>query len=122
MKSAIDMTARIRADLFEAIKYEKRKGRGGAVNGLELSAHFVFKWVFQDAWKHFSASIVTADRCKLHTAKDLFNDPTAWAGLERPIQIAIGRCLMYFADNKMLPLSCTNRNSLGSKYYQVTDQ
>lgn len=115
-------TAGIRHDFFSAIQYQKRKGRKGTVIGMQLGAHFVFRWVFQDAWKHISASIMTANRCDFHTAKSLFNDAEAWAGLETKEAIAIGRCLRYFVDSKMLPLFCMNPHATGTKFYMVIDR
>ncbi|SFC17613.1 hypothetical protein SAMN05216344_110125 [Polaromonas sp. OV174] len=119
MKSEIDITARIRVDSFEAIKYEKRPGKKGAVIGMQLGAHFVFRWIFEDAWKHISAGIATADRCKFHAAESLFNNPEVWDGYEaKGIHIAIGRCLAYFVRKEMLPLFCVNPYA-SNKLYMV---
>jgi len=112
-------TPGIRTDLFAAIKYESRKCKSGTVIGLELGGHFVFRWIFQEAWKHISAGIMTADRCKFHTAKSLFNDADAWAKFGAN---AIGRCLRYFVDHRMLPLSVVNPNETGSKLYALTNR
>ena len=117
--SEIDISARIRTDRFEAIKYEKRSGKNGTVIGMQLSAHFVFERIFQDTWKHISVSVVTANRCKFHTAKSLFNDPEVWDGYDKGIHIAIGRCLKYFVENNMLPLHCVNPHISGAKLYAV---
>lgn len=122
MTSEIDITAGIRTDLFDAIKYEIRSGKNGSVIGLELSAHFVFWWIFQDAWKHLSASVVTADKCKLYTAKSLFKDMEGWNRYEKGIHIAFDCCLKYFVENNMLPLHCVNPTSCGTKSYEVNFQ
>lgn len=119
MNSLTDITAGIRADRFEAIKYETRPGKNGVVIGMQLAAHFVLRWIFQDAWKHISAGMATADRYKFHTAKSLFNDCEAWAGHERSTCIAIGRCLAYFVSKEMLPLHCVNPHA-SNKLYVVT--
>ncbi len=120
MTSDIDITSRIWTDRFEAIKYEKRRsGKNGTVIGLELSAHFVFKRIFQEAWKHLSVSVVTANRCKLHTAKSLFKDMEGWDEYDAGIHIAFGRCLKYFVENNMLPLHCVNPHISGAKLYAV---
>ena len=122
MTSDIDITSRIRTDRFEAIKYEKRSGKNGTVTGMELSAHFVFLWTFHEAWIHISASVVTADRYKFHTAKSLFNDPEGWDGYDKSIRNAFGLCLKYFVENKMLPLHCVNPTASGAKLYMVNCQ
>lgn len=123
IKSEINITACIRADRFDVIKYEKRSGKKGAMVGMQLGVHFVFKWIFEDAWKNISAGIATADRNKAHTAKSLFNNPEVWNGYEaKGIRIAIGRCLKYFVENEMLPLFCVNPHATGSKLYTVIDQ
>lgn len=122
MNSLTDITPGIRDDLFAAIKYENRKGKSGTVIGMELGGHFVFRWIFQEAWKHISVGIVTADRCKFHTAKSLFNDADAWARFEKNESIAIGRCLRYFVDHGMMPLSVVNPNETGTKLYALTNR
>lgn len=121
MKSEINITTGIRVDRFEAIKYETRLGKNGAVIGMQLGAHFVLKWIFQDAWKHISAGMATADRYDFHTAKSLFNDCEAWAGHERSTCIAIGRCLAYFVTEEMLPLHCVNPHA-SNKLYMLKGQ
>ena len=122
-KSEIDITAGIRVDLFDVIQYEKHPGKKGAMIGMQLGAHFVFKWMFEDAWKNISAGIAKADRYKFHTVESLFNNPEVWGGYEaKGIHIAIGRCLKYFVENKMLPLFCVNPHATSSKLYMVIDQ
>jgi len=121
MTTETDIAARIRHDRFRAIQYEKR-GKKGATLGVELDGHFVFKWIFEDAWKYISAGVVTANRCKFHTSKDLFNNPEVWDGYgekKKGIHIAIGRCLAYFVRQKFLPLSCVNPYA-SNKLYMVT--
>ena len=123
IKSEIDITAGIRADRFDVIKYEKRPGKKGAVIGMQFGAHFVFKWIFEDAWKNISTGIATADRYKFHTVESLFNNPEVWDGYAtKGIHIAIGRCLKYFVENKMLPLFCVNPHASSNKLYMVIGQ
>lgn len=119
MTTTTDIPKVIRHDLFGGIKYETRKGKKSAVIGLQLGPHFVFKWVVQESWKHFAASIPTASTCKFYSSEDLFNDAERWEALEKPFHIAIGRCLAYFVDKKMLPLSCGNPYAR-NKLYLVT--
>lgn len=116
-----DIAAGIRHDLFKAIKYETRAGKNGRMTGLQLGKHFVFKWIFQAAWEHFCASIPTASRCKLYSCEELFNDDQKWAGYERGIHLALGRCLMYFHDHAMLPVECANPHVSSTKLYWVFD-
>lgn len=122
MKSERNITSAIRTDRFEAIEYIKHPGRKSTAIGLQLGAHFVFKWIFQDAWNHISGNIATADRFKFYTTESLFNDADAWAGFGTPIRIAIGRCLRYFVDNEMLPLFCVNPHATSAKLYMVVSQ
>jgi hypothetical protein len=117
-----DVAAGIRHDLFKAIKFESRSGNGGTMTGLQLGAHFVFKWIFQTAWDHFCARIPTASRCKMYTCEALFNDDETWSGYERGLHIAIGRCLMYFCEQAMLPVECANPRANGTKLYWVFDK
>lgn len=83
---------------------------------MQLGPHFVFRWIFQEAWKHVSASIVTAKSWKFHSSEDLFNDAERWAALKKPIHIAIGRCLAYFVNKEMLPLHCVNPHASNKLY------
>lgn len=122
MKYEIDIAAGIRADRFAAIAYDKLPGKKGTVVGLQLGPHFVFKWIFLEAWNHISANIATANRSKFYKTESLFNDADVWAGFEIPIRIAIGRCLKYFVDNNMLPLFCVNPHATGAKLYMVVNQ
>jgi hypothetical protein len=118
----VDIAAGIRHDLFQAIEFESRPGDGGTMTGLQLDAHFVFKWIVQTAWNHFCASIPTASRCKFYTCEALFNDKTEWASYERGIHIAIGRCLMFFCEQEMLPVECGNPHATYKKVYTVFDK
>jgi hypothetical protein len=119
MPSTTDISAAIHHDRFAAIKYQTRKDKKSAAIGLQLGPHFVFKWLVQESWNHFAASIPTASTCKFYSAENLFNDAERWEALEKPFHIAIGRCLAYFVDKKMLPLSCGNPYA-SNKLYLVT--
>lgn len=125
MQNVIDTHHGIRHDLFAAIKFEKRPGKNGGAIGLQLSPHFVFKWLVQEAWEHFATNIPNANRDKFLTSEDLFNDPTVWDGYDdetkKGIHIAIGRCLAYFVREKMLPLFCVKPHQ-SNKLYVVTGQ
>jgi hypothetical protein len=81
-----DITTRIRHDMFRAIRYEKR-GKKGAMIGVQLGPHFVFKWLVQESWDHFAASIPTASRCKFLSSEDLFNDAQRWARLPNGVAL-----------------------------------
>jgi hypothetical protein len=112
---------KIRDDLFNAIEYEVRScGKRHTVTGKTLGGQFVFAWTFRDAWNFISAGIATADRYKFHSAKALFNNADVWTEHDKSIQIAIGRCLAYFVEKKMLPLSCVNPHQ-SNKLYAVLD-
>jgi hypothetical protein len=118
----IDIAAGIRHDLFDAIQFEERGGKNGALTeGVQLGKHFVLRWQFQAAWDHFCISVPTASRCKFYTCEALFNDAEKWSGYKRGTHIAIGRCLMYFHDRPMLPVECANRNATGTKLFSVFD-
>jgi hypothetical protein len=120
MENMTERNNQIRNDLFAAIDYEERRfDKKHTVKGKELGAHFVFAWIFEDAWNFISAGIAKADKYKFHSAKSLFNNAEVWAGYERPTQIAIGRCLAYFVDNKMMPLACVNPDGDGTKLYRI---
>lgn len=122
MTTETNVATGIRHDLFAAIKYEKRPGKRGDVIGLQLDAQFVFKWLVVESWARFSASVVTASRCKFHSSEDLFNDAQRWGELEKPFHIAIGRCLAYFTRKPvLLPLFCVNPHQ-SNKLYWVIDQ
>lgn len=121
MNNNDSIESRIRNDRFAAIQYETRKSKRGTVIGLELTAHFVFRWIFQDAWKHISASVATAASGKFYTAESLFNDSASWAEYGHAHRVAIGRALVYFIDHGMLPLFCVNPNASGTKQYVLLD-
>lgn len=122
MKTAIDITAGIRADRFAAIKYETLNGPGGIAVGKRLGLPWVLQWIFKKAWAHFCENIATVDWSKKQTAKSLFNDPDIWADMKHGIRQAFGRCLRYFVENGMLPLYVINPNSTGTKYYAPVGQ
>lgn len=119
MKSEIDIETHIRQDLFDAIRYEKRQNSHGPATGLQLSAHFVFKWIFKDAWSHISVGVTKVNPYKYHSTKSLFNDAAAWEGHETSTRIALGRCLVYFVREGMLPLECGNPDA-NNLIYAVT--
>lgn len=121
MKSEIDIAACIRHDLFAAIKYENPQGRKGGVIGMQLGPHFVFRWIFLEAWKHISAGVLTVNKGDFHSSEALFNDAEAWAGHDIGTRIAIGRCLVYFVTHKMLPLQCVKPGG-SNKLYGVIYQ
>jgi hypothetical protein len=111
---------RFRNDLFAAIDYEVRpSGKRHTVKGKQLGPHFVFAWIFKDAWDNISAGIASADKYKFHSSEALFNNPAVWKEYAKPIHIAIGRCLAYFVANKMLPLACVNPGADNNKLYRV---
>lgn len=111
----------IRADRFDAIQYERRPGKKGAVIGLQLGPHFVFRWIFQEAWKHISAGVLTVNKGDFHSSEALFNDAETWAGHDIGTRIAIGRCLVYFEKNKMLPVACVNPRGNNKLYRVILD-
>lgn len=121
MKSEIDIAACIRHDLFAAIKYENPQGKKGGVIGMQLGPHFVFRWIFQEAWKHISAGVLTVNKGDFHSSEALFNDAETWAGHDKATRIAIGRCLAYFVSDKMLPLACVKPYA-SNKLYRVIYQ
>ena len=105
----------IRQDLFDAIKYEKRRTYPGSITGLEIDGHFVFDWILKTAWEHFVASIPQAKKHKVHTCQQLFNDPNGWDELA-DYHIAIGRSLSYFEAKKMLPVERFNPYQNNAQY------
>ena len=120
METIAERNTKIRDDLFAAIKYETRRaGKKTTVTGKQLGAHFVFAWIVKDAWDNISAGIAAADKYKFHSSEALFNNPTVWDDYDKPIHIAIGRCLAYFVANKMLPLACVNPGAGNNKLYRV---
>ena len=111
----------VRDDLFIALKYETRPGKRGTVIGRPLGQHFVFRWIFQESWQHFSASVETVNKGNFHSSEALFNDPERWAELKKSHHIAIGRCLAFFVREEMLPLACVNPHA-NNKLYRVIYQ
>lgn len=102
----------------ETIGFEARHGRNGPCVGMQLGWHFVFKSIFEQAWRRISASIANADKSQLHTAQSLFRHEN-WRNLSFGYRIAIGRCLRYFVKLGWLPLMIANPNSTGTKKYLV---
>jgi hypothetical protein len=120
MEANNEIKRAIRHDLFAAIKFVKRPGKKGPVIGLQLGRQFVFSWLVKEAWENFAASIPMASTCKFYSSEDLFNDAERWAALAKTLHFAIGRCLAYFVNNKMLPLECVNPHE-SNKLYRVID-
>lgn len=119
MTTTIDRTALIRQDLFDAIKYDNGANlKKNCTIGKQLGPHFVFAWIFKEAWTKLSIGITTVDKYKFHSTQDLFNDDETWAGHDKATRIAIGRCLAYFVAHKMLPLECVTLRP-GNKLYGV---
>ena len=116
------MTARIRADRFNAIHYETFNGPSGTRIGKRLGLPLVFEWIFKKAWAHFSKNIATADWSKKQTAKLLYDDPEDWGSMKHGVRHAIGRCLRHFVTQEMLPLYVVNPRSKGTKFYALIDE
>lgn len=116
------MAARIRADRFNAIKYEAFHGPRGTGVGKRLGSPWVFQWIFKRAWAHFSKNIATTDWSKKQTAKLLYNDPEDWGAMKHGVRHAIGRCLRYFVNQGMLPLYVVNPKSKGTKFYALINK
>ena len=117
MTTAYNQNSHIRQDLFDAIQYDRGEKSAGPM-GKKLGRNFVFAWIFQAAWAKISVGIATASKGKFHTSRQLFNDEATWLGYDKPIQLAIGRCLAYFVANKMLPLVCVNP-TMSNKLYMI---
>ncbi len=119
MNSTIQKNLSIRQDLFDAIKFDG--GRYPSKNrstGKQLGAHFVFAWIFEEAWAKISIGLTKANKYKFHSTQALFDDDETWLTYEKPIRIAFGRCLAYFVENDMLPLACVNPWA-NNKLYRV---
>lgn len=87
---------------------------------MQLGRHFVLKSLVVEAWKYIGAGIVTADRDTLHSTESLFSNPAVWDGYDeekkKGIHIALGRCLAYFVQHKMLPLERVNPDQTNALY------
>ena len=114
-----DIAAGIRHDLFKAIEFKSRSGNSGTTTGLQLGAHFVFKWMFQVTWNHFRVTIPAAKTAKWYSCEMLFNDQAKWNSYETGTHLAMGRCLMFYCERKMLPIECANPFASGIKFYWV---
>jgi len=116
MTPSTDTSAAIRHDLFAAIKYEKRQGKKGTVQGIQFPRRLVPEWKFDIAWKHTSAGILVVQRYKPHSTESLFNNAEIWADYDAEMHRDFGRCVAYFVDKKMLPLSCFNPHQKNKEY------
>ena len=122
MTTTIDRTALIRQDLFDAIKYDNGANLKKKCSiGKQLGPHFVFAWIFKEAWTKLSIGTATVDQYKFHSTQDLFNDDETWAGHDTATRIAFGRCLAYFVTHKMLPLQCVNPSASNKLYAVILD-
>ena len=117
MNTQNDISAGIRTDLFDSIRYKKFQGKNGPAIGIKLGKPLVFKWIFQQAWKSFVENIETVDWHVKQSSKSLFGDAAKWDKLAFGVRQAIGRCLRYFVDHGMLPLRVLNPDATGTKYY-----
>ena len=114
-------TSPIRQDLFDAIKFDNGANpKKDSPTGKQLGPHFVFAWIFHEAWTKITQGLATANKYQFHTTRALFNDDATWLGYEVSIRIAFGRCLVYFVTNKMLPLTCVNPHQ-DKKFYVIVE-
>lgn len=111
----------IRTDLFHAIKFETRRGKSVAVEGIQFPQRFVLQWMFDVTWKQVSAGVITATPYRLYSTEDLFDDSALWDRYDADMHRVFGRCLAYFSNNKMLPLACVNPDR-NNKLYQKIDR
>jgi hypothetical protein len=119
MNNKSDITTGIRHDLFADIQYERSMSKKGLAIGKRLGRPWVFQWIFNAAWKHFSAAIANADWRVKQCSKSLFGDAAEWGDFKFGIRQAFGRCLRYFVDQGMLPLRLVNPNATGTKFYTL---
>lgn len=120
MNNISTISGGIRNDLFESIEFKKGVDKKmNHVLGMKIGRHFVPKWIFQETWKHVCTGIAVADKYKLHSTEDLFNNEKVWKSHSDGIHRIIGVCLSYFVANNMLPLTCANPHQTNKLYVLI---
>lgn len=106
---------------FEDIKFVRRGGSLAVDLGLYLPGPF---WVYHhtvlEAWVQARTSLPTLNRLADFKTKMLW-DERVWNSFPSGKQLALGRCIRYFADNDMLPYQLLNPGKkTGTKRYRRT--
>ena len=101
---------------FADIKFGERGGSRANGLGLLTAGYWVEKEYFELAWTLIRADDPARDWHGKHTTVSLCNDPT-WKNRRVGKRIKIGRCVKYFVNEQMVPLSETNKGKGGSRRY-----
>ena len=72
------------------------------------------------AWDQVRQGLPAVGSICEYTTKEMCDDEF-WSSIKIGKKLAIGRCVVFFVTNKMLPLKLVNRKKGGSRRYVRTD-
>lgn len=108
-----------RAKLAE-IPFERHAINGTTCWAMKMpGGKWVAKWHFEEVWHFFWRNLDALSDVRKYTAKALCGDPS-WEDRPLGAQIAMGRCMKYFAKHRVLPILLTNEGKSGPRKYRVT--
>lgn len=85
--------------------------------GLYLpGGYWLGKKTFEMAWKQVNKGLPAAGGTAKHTARSMCGE-NFWLDHTFGQQIGFGRCIKYYADQGLLPLTETNKRKKGSRQY-----
>jgi hypothetical protein len=99
------------------LPFVSHKDRTGTYPSLKISGRYwVVQGHFDEVWELFWRSAHQLDPTRKHKTQTLCNDP-AWHDRPRGQQIALGRCVRYFAEQGVLPITLANPGKSGPRKY-----
>lgn len=106
--------------LLDAIPYRRQNANGKTYLALQMPGRkLVRKSHFEEVWNLFWASVHLHKTRRKHTTKELCKDPR-WEERPRGRRIAFGRCMKYFYDHGVLPITLANpHKKSGSWQYRL---
>ena len=107
MRNAIDLNS---------IRFSECCASKQAGLGLEIRGYWVQKSVFELAQKLINATFTTLTWNKPLQVKNICADPD-WGSWPWGLRFKLGRCLKYFVEEGMLPLTIVNPGKGGPRRY-----
>ena len=106
--------------VFEDIAFYERAGSSNHELGLYLKGRWVPKKNFETVWAGALVEIPKLDWTRLQTAETISGVP-GWKKLPVGYRISLGRCLIFFVEEEMLPLRIANPGKKGTRKYARTN-
>jgi hypothetical protein len=87
--------------------------------GRHLRGRWVGKTTLELMWRHASASMHKVDWSELQTTESLYGN-AEWRDVKFGRRYSLGRCLRFFADEGVLPITLANKGKKGKRKYKRT--